>query len=203
MASGRSRSALAVEIGFAGFRVADQDVARLERRRAAQRVVDALPDEVREVGDLRVGEAAARRAGLHRVPLLQERSDRVAASIAQHDRRANQVRAALGAARARAVAGDAFGRVDLPAAIGAGRIDAVPIGRADVGPGTGRNRRLTSARPGGWRRLVGRRMTRRSQDDSRPEARGRSAHASGASGLAVRARCPLLPVLAAFKRRGS
>ena len=117
----------------------------LERRRAAQRVVDALPDEMREIGDLRVGEAAARRARLHRMPLLQERSDRVAIAIAQHDLRPDQVGAPLGAARAGAVAGDAFRRVDLAAPVGGRRIDAVTIGRADVRPWSRRNRRLLAA----------------------------------------------------------
>ena len=62
--------------------------------------------------------------------------------------RANQVGAALGAARARAVAGDALDRVDLAAPIGRRRIDPVTIGRADVravvrpGPALAAPRRL-------------------------------------------------------------
>ena len=57
--------ALAVEERRAGLGVAGQDVLRLEDRRAAQRVVDALPQEVREVDDLRVGQRdAARRSAI-------------------------------------------------------------------------------------------------------------------------------------------
>ena len=39
------------ENDFAGLGVAGQDVPRLEDRRAAQRVVDTLPQEIGEIGD--------------------------------------------------------------------------------------------------------------------------------------------------------
>ena len=112
-------------------RIAGQHVLHVEVRRPAQRIVDAIPDEVRDVGDLRIGE---RRGGarLHRVPGFQVRPDGAAVAIAQHARRSNQVRAAFRAARARTVAGHAFGRVDLLPADDGGRVDAMPVRRAHV-----------------------------------------------------------------------
>ena len=46
----------AVEVGFAGLGIAGQHVARLENRRSSERVVDALPEELRQLADLRVGQ---------------------------------------------------------------------------------------------------------------------------------------------------
>ena len=53
--------AFAVEVRRAGLRVAGEDVLDVEHRRSAQRVVQPLAEEVRELHDLGVGE---RRAGL-------------------------------------------------------------------------------------------------------------------------------------------
>ena len=55
----------------AGLRIAGQDVLDLEQRRAAQRVVDPLAEEVREVLHLRVGQAGARRPALQRWPFFR------------------------------------------------------------------------------------------------------------------------------------
>ena len=69
----------------------------------------------------RRSELDARRAALHRMSLLQERPELAAVAIAQKHERAEQVRPGVGAARLRAVAGDALGWPRLlPASAAAG-----------------------------------------------------------------------------------
>jgi hypothetical protein len=71
-----------LEIRFARLRVADDDVADREQRRAAHRVVDTLPEEVCQRHDLVVGERRTRLLALGRVAGLQERPQDTAACAA-------------------------------------------------------------------------------------------------------------------------
>ena len=127
--------ALPGEVRLAGLRIAGQHVLDVVRRRALQRVVHALPDEMGQVGDLSGRQARARRARLHRVTLLQERADGAAVPIPEHERRSNEVRAAIRAACTRGVTRHAFGRIRLLPTFRRRVVDTVPVRRADVRPG--------------------------------------------------------------------
>ena len=105
-----------------GFRITGQDVLDLEERRPAQPVVHLLPEEVREILDLRVGEVRARASRSAAVALLQERPELAAVAIAEHEHRAHEVRALVAAARLRAVAVDALARPDLAPAVSGRRV---------------------------------------------------------------------------------
>src|SRR6476469_1738213 len=100
----RAALSLTGEVGFAGPGITRQHVLHLEDWRAAERVVDALPEEIGEVHDLRIGEERARTAAHHLlVSALEQRPDLAAVPIAQDDERTYQVRSILGAARLRPV----------------------------------------------------------------------------------------------------
>src|SRR6202041_3693585 len=86
-----------------------------------------LMDGVREVHNLRLSELRDRR-GLGRMAFFEERPDGAAVAVVKDDLRADQVSAALGAAGARSVAGDALGGIDFAAADGGGFVDDLLIG---------------------------------------------------------------------------
>ncbi len=154
-----------VEILGSGLRVPGQHVLRLEERRAAERVIDALPQKVGKVDDLIVGQRRCRPAALHLVSALQKGPELVAISIAQDDERARQVRSIVGAARLGAVTIDALGRPHGASPVRQRGFDKRRIRRPrahDAAAGTSasrRGRRLLAAASSG------RRLRRLSADD--------------------------------------
>jgi hypothetical protein len=78
--------ALPLEIGGASLWITRQDILDVEERRAAQRVHDALAEKMRELDDLRIGQAGARLPALQRVTFLEKRTEAAAVAIVQHQR---------------------------------------------------------------------------------------------------------------------
>ena len=77
----RRALALAVEIRLTRRRIAGQHILCLEDWRTPEGIVDPLTQKMREVDDLLVAERRGRRAALHLVSALQERSELVAIPI--------------------------------------------------------------------------------------------------------------------------
>jgi hypothetical protein len=112
--------AFAIEVRRTGLRIAGEDVLDVTQRRAAERVVDPLTQEIGEVSQLIVGEVFFRRARLGRVPALQKRPELAPVSIPQDDDGADQVRASVGASRLRPVTRDAARSPNRLAAVSRG-----------------------------------------------------------------------------------
>jgi hypothetical protein len=159
--TGRALARTVEELG-AGLGIPGEHVLHRERRRAPERVVQLLAQEMRDVGDLRIGQARGRLAALHRVAALEERPDLAPIPIAQHDERPQQVRPPFTAACLRAVAGDALGNPHRRPALGGDEIDQRLVSRS-CGPAAppaaaGRRRQTLpgsaapSAAPAGGRR---------------------------------------------------
>ena len=74
-----------IEISLAGFGVARDDVENLRVRAAAERVVHALVQKVRKVGDLRAGQTGRRSAALHGMAFVQKGTQRTSVAIVQHN----------------------------------------------------------------------------------------------------------------------
>jgi hypothetical protein len=122
-----------VEECAASLGISSQYVLDIESRRTAQRLEDALMNEVREIHDLLAGERGTRLAALCRVPRLEEWSEKVAVAITGHHFRTNDRRpvAVVSAPSLRAVAVDALGRPYRTATVCRSGVDLVLIGGAD------------------------------------------------------------------------
>src|SRR5690348_2148751 len=103
----RRAATFPVEVGLPRFRITRYHVARLEHRRAAQRVVDALAQEVRQQKDVTVaqpfecGRTRGRpllrtrdwnRRGDRWVVGAQIRAEGAAVAVLQDDERAHEIR---------------------------------------------------------------------------------------------------------------
>src|SRR5687767_7457705 len=116
-----------VEIGAPGFCISRDDIQRSARISIAGNGFHALVKKVREIHDLSVGQC-----GLMCRSFLSGRTDAVAQPIPQNDRRADEIRAAIGSLRGASVAVDAVLGVDEAATIGGSIIDALPLGGAGL-----------------------------------------------------------------------
>src|SRR3954466_15818634 len=135
----------AVEVLRTCFRVARTDVLHGEHCRAAERVVQLLAQEMRDVGDLLVGQARRRLAALRRMALLQKWSDLAAVAIAKKDDRSKKIGTVIRAARLRAVTRHALRDPDVLPLVGQRKIHEWFIRRT--------GRATTSAAAARWRRI--------------------------------------------------
>src|SRR3954465_5301083 len=88
---------VACKICLTGLRIACQDVLHVEDVGPSQRVVDALPQEVHQINNLRVGQPVPRLSPLHRMSLLEERTKQAAVAIVQYHDRADEAGRRVGA----------------------------------------------------------------------------------------------------------
>ncbi len=143
--------AFLVEVLLASLRIADDDIAHGEDRGAAHRVVDALPQEVRQRQDFLVGERRARLLALRRMPGLQERAENAArllgGAIEVDGLRSDDVGACVGSSCLRAMAIDTVAGPQRASAIVRGLIDDRRAGDLPDGRGLRRYGPATAPLP--------------------------------------------------------
>ena len=115
----------AVEVGFAGLRIAHQRIHRAGRRRAA--ADRHAVNKGRDARDFFFREIELRHA-LIRPAVLHDRGDEFAIVIVQHQFAADQIGAAFAAAGIRSMAEAAIRAENLTAALNHGRVGRRPTG---------------------------------------------------------------------------
>ena len=114
----------AIEVGAAGLRITCNHVQRPARIPIAGDSLHTLVEKVGKIDDLRIRESC-----LMCRSLASSRTDAVSKPVPQHDGGADEIRASVCTLRRASVTIDAVLRVDEPAAIGSGVIDALSFSR--------------------------------------------------------------------------